>query len=518
MNLHKATGTIGGLTLVSRIAGFAREMLMARILGAGVYTDAFYVAFRLPNTFRRLFGEGAFSAGFVPLYSQRLQSGGEAEAKLFSEEVLAVFLPTLILFTAIFIAFMKPFIWAITGWHGEQLAFGTFLTRITFPYLLLISLVSLFSGILNSIARFTAAAFAPALLNLAMLSALLIFRQGGEVTAIAVAAGVTIGGVLQLGLLIASCKRAGIVLKLRRPRLTPGVRQFIRVVVPATLGAGVYQVSVFIDTFFLTRIGTGAVSWFNYADRLNQLPLGVIGAAIGTAILPQVSRHVDIGEADKAARVQGQAAELAMLLCLPAALALAVTALPLVSAIFEAGRFNARDAHYTALTLSIIALGLPAYVLVKVLTPGFYARRDTATPVKTALVVLVVNVILNFALIPSFGIGGLAAAVALSSWLNCTILYVLLHRRGYFRIEGWLASRLARQLAAAVAMVAALVGIRMVLESWFSGSLGHRLAGVIAVVAGGMIVYFPLVWMLGGTDREAFKSLLKRRRPYTDAG
>jgi putative peptidoglycan lipid II flippase len=275
---------------------------------------------------------------------------------------------------------------------------------------------------------------------------------------------------------------------------------------------------VFIDTFFLTRIGTGAVSWFNYADRLNQLPLGVIGAAIGTAILPQVSRHVDIGEADKAARVQGQAAELAMLLCLPAALALAVTALPLVSAIFEAGRFNARDAHYTALTLSIIALGLPAYVLVKVLTPGFYARRDTATPVKTALVVLVVNVILNFALIPSFGIGGLAAAVALSSWLNCTILYVLLHRRGYFRIEGWLASRLARQLAAAVAMVAALVGIRMVLESWFSGSLGHRLAGVIAVVAGGMIVYFPLVWMLGGTDREAFKSLLKRRRPYTDAG
>ena len=517
MNLHKATGTIGGLTMVSRIAGFAREMLMSRILGAGVYTDAFYVAFRLPNTFRRLFGEGAFSAGFVPLYSQRLQSGGEAEAKLFSEEVLAVFLPTLILFTLIFIALMKPFIWAITGWHGEQLAFGTYLTRITFPYLLLISLVSLFSGILNSIARFTAAAFAPALLNLAMLCALIIFRQGGPVTATAVSAGVTIGGVLQLGLLIAACKRAGIVLRIRRPRLTPGVRQFIRVVVPATLGAGVYQVSVFIDTFFLTRIGTGAVSWFNYADRLNQLPLGVIGAAIGTAILPQVSRHVDIGEVDKAARVQGQAAELAMLLCLPAALALAVSALPLVSAIFEAGRFNARDAHFTALTLSIISHGLPAYVLVKVLTPGFYARRDTATPVKTAIVVLVANVILNFALIPAFGIAGLAAAVALSSWLNCAILYALLHRRGHFRVEGWLASRLARQLLAAAVMVAVLLGIRAGLTGWFSGSLGHRLAGVIAIVGGGMAVYFPLVWMLGGTDREAFKSLLKRRRPYTDA-
>lgn len=518
MNLHKATGTIGGLTLVSRIAGFAREMLMSRILGAGVYTDAFYVAFRLPNTFRRLFGEGAFSAGFVPLYSQRLQSGGEAEAKLFSEEVLAVFLPTLILFTVIFIALMRPFIWAITGWHDGQLDFGTLLTRITFPYLLLISLVSLFSGILNSISRFTAAAFAPALLNLAMLLALIFVRDGGEKTATAVAIAVTAGGVLQLGLLIVACKRAGIVLKLRRPRLTPGVRQFIRVVIPATLGAGVYQVSVFIDTFFLTRIGTGAVSWFNYADRLNQLPLGVIGAALGTAILPQVSRHVDIGEADKAARVQGQAAELAMLLCLPAALALAASALPLVSAIFEAGRFNARDAHYTALTLSIVALGLPAYVLVKVLTPGFYARRDTATPVKTAIAVLVVNVILNFALIPRFGIGGLAAAVALSSWLNCTILYVLLHRRGHFRIEKWLATQVLRQLIAAAAMVVALIAIRTLLSGWFDGSFSQRLAGVAAIVGGGMIVYFPLVWILGGTDKEELRALVRRRRPYTDAG
>ncbi len=518
MNLFKSTATIGGLTMVSRIAGFAREMLMSRILGAGVYTDAFYVAFRLPNTFRRLFGEGAFSAGFVPLYSQRLQSGGEGEAKKFSEEVLAVFLPTLILFTVVFELIMPLFIWAITGWHGDQLAFGTFLTRITFPYLLLISLVSLFSGILNSIARFTAAAFAPALLNLAMLCALLIFRQGGHVTATAISAAVTIGGLLQLGLLIAACKRAGIILKVRKPKLTPGVRQFIRVVLPATLGAGVYQVSVFIDTFFLTRIGTGAVSWFNYADRLNQLPLGVIGAAIGTAILPQVSRHVDIGEADKAARVQGQAAELAMLLCLPAAIALAVSALPLVSAIFEAGRFTASDARNTALTLSLIALGLPAYVLVKVLTPGFYARRDTATPVKVAVLVLVANVILNFALIPQFGIGGLAAAVALSSWLNCSILYVLLHRRGHFRIEKWLASRLARQLVAGAVMAAALFAIRTILGGWFVGSLSHRLAGVMALVGGGMAVYFPLVWLLGGTDREELKALLRRKRTYTDAG
>jgi len=513
MNLIKSTGTIGGLTLVSRVAGFAREMLMSRVMGASWQADAFFVAFRLPNTFRRLFGEGAFSAGFVPLYAQRLHGpGGDTEARQFSEEVLAVFAPTLVLFTIVFEIIMGPFVFAISGYHNEKLALATLLTRITFPYLILISLVSLFSGILNSLARFTAAAFAPALLNLAMLTALIFVQVGGTTTAIALSIAVTAGGVLQLALLMAACARAGIVLKWRKPRMTPGVRQFVRVVVPATLGAGVYQISAFIDTFFLTRIGTGAMSYFNYADRLNQLPLGVIGAALGTAILPQVSRHVGANEPGKAAKVQGQAAELAMLLCLPAAAALAVSAFPLVSALFQGGKFTAEDARLTALTLSIIVLGLPAYVLVKVLTPGFYARQDTATPVKVAVLVLVATVVLNFLLIPPFGIAGLASAIAICSWLNCTILYVILHRRGHFRIEGWLASRIVRQLIAAGAMVAALIAIRMGLAGWFSGSLGHRLTGVIAIVGGGMAVYFPAVWLLGGTDKDELLSLFRRKR------
>jgi putative peptidoglycan lipid II flippase len=519
MNLFKATGTIGGLTLVSRIAGFAREMLMSRVMGASWQADAFFVAFRLPNTFRRLFGEGAFSAGFVPLYAQRLQGkDGDAEAKRFSEEILAVFVPTLIVFTLIFEIIMGPFVFLISGYHGEKLALAAFLTRITFPYLLLISLVSLFSGILNSITRFTAAAFAPALLNLAMLTALIAVPVGGTTTAIALAIAVTLGGVLQLGLLLAACKRAGIVLKLRKPKMTPGVRQFVRVVIPATLGAGVYQISAFIDTFFLARIGTGALSYFNYADRLNQLPLGVIGAALGTAILPQVSKHVGANEPEKAAHVQSQAAELAMLLCLPAALALAVSAGPLVSALFQGGRFTAEDAHLTAVTLSIIVLGLPAYVLVKVLTPGFYSRQDTATPVKIAVIVLIATVVLNFLLIPPFGIAGLASAIAICSWLNCLMLYVVLHRRGHFRIPGWLASRVARQVIACIGMAAALYGIRLVIGDWFSASPGKRIVGVAALVGGGMAVYFPLVWILGGTDKEELKALFKRRRPYTDAG
>lgn len=512
MNLVKATGTIGGLTLVSRVAGFAREMLMSRIMGASAAADAFFVAFRLPNTFRRLFGEGAFSAGFVPLYAQRLHGeNGQAEAKQFSEEVLAVFAPTLVLFTIFFEIVMGPFVFLISGYEGEKLALATLLTRITFPYLILISLVSLFSGILNSLARFTAAAFAPALLNLAMLSALIFVPVGGRTTAIALSAAVTLGGVLQLGLLLAACARAGIVLKLRRPRITEGVRQFVRVVIPATLGAGVYQISAFIDTFFLARLGTGSLSYFNYADRLNQLPLGVIGAAVGTAILPQVSRHVGAGDPVKAAHVQSQATELAMLLCIPAAIALSVTAGPLISALFQGGRFTAEDASITAMTLAIIVTGLPAYVLVKVLTPGFYARQDTATPVKTAAVTLIANVGLNFALIPPFKIAGLAAAIAICSWLNCLMLYVILHRRGHFRIEGWLASRIIRQILAGAAMAAVLWLVQGQLQGFFAGSAGHRLVGVGALIAAGMAVYFPLVWIVGGMDKEDIQALLRRR-------
>ena len=512
MNLVKATGTIGGLTLVSRVAGFAREMLMSRVMGASWAADAFFVAFRLPNTFRRLFGEGAFSAGFVPLFSQRLHGeGGEIDAKKFSEEVLAVFVPTLLIFTFVFEVLMGPFVALISGYRGDQLALATFLTRITFPYLILISLVSLFAGILNSLTRFTAAAFAPALLNLAMLTALIFVRNGGAITATALAIAVTVGGVIQMGLLIAACARAGVVLKLRRPRMTPGVRQFVRVVIPATLGAGVYQISAFIDTFFLTRIGTGSMSYFNYADRLNQLPLGVIGAAVGTAILPQVSRFVGAGEPDKAARVQGQAAELAMLLCIPAALALSIAAGPLISALFQGGRFTAHDASLTALTLAIVVMGLPAYVLVKVLTPGFYSRQDTATPVKIAGIVLAANIGLNFLLIPPFGIAGLASAIAICSWLNCVMLYVILHRRGHFRIEGWLASRIARQIVAGVAMGAVLWLVKGALSSYFSGSTGHRMIGVGALVGSGLAVYFPLVWLIGGMGKEDIQALLKRR-------
>lgn len=515
MNLMKAIGTIGGMTMVSRIFGFAREMLMSRIMGASGAADAFLVAFRLPNTFRRLFGEGAFSAGFVPLFSQRLHGEGGAEAaRKFSEEVLAVFLPTLFLFTIVFEVAMPLFVWAIaSGYVDEPAKFDltVTLTRITFPYLLLISLVSLFSGILNSLTRFAAAAFAPALLNIAMLAALLLVPQGGVRTAYALSVGVTVGGFLQLALLWACARRAGISLRLRRPRLTPGVRQFFVVVIPATLGAGVYQISQLIDTFFATRLPEGSMSYLNYSDRLNQLPLSVIGTALGTAILPQISRHIAQEEPHKAARVQGQAVELSMLLCLPAALALAVAAGPLIAALFQGGRFTAEDARVTGNVLAIIVAGLPAYVLVKVITPGFYARKDTKTPVKTAAIVLIANVALNFSLIPLFGIYGLAFAIVACSWLNCLMLYFILRGRGHFRIEAMVWNRIMRQLGAALLMVAALWGVRMALSGWFAGSVPERLISVTTLVGVGGVVYFGAAWLLGGMDKEAWRTLTRRR-------
>ena len=520
MKLGKAIGTIGGLTMVSRVLGFARDMLMSRIMGATMAADAFQLAFRVPNTFRRLFGEGAFSAGFVPLFSQRLnRDGGLEEARKFSEEVLGVFLPTLFVFTLVFELAMPLFVWALASeWadNPEKFDLAIYLTRITFPYLLLISLVSLFAGVLNSMTRFVAAAFAPALLNLAMVAALLIVPAGGVKTAQALSIGVLIGGFLQVWLLWAAAKRAGISLRLRRPKMTPGVRQFINVVVPATLGAGVYQVSQFIDTFFATRLPEGSLSYMNYSDRLNQLPLSVIGTALGTAILPAISRFIDKDQPEEAAKIQGQAVELSMLLTLPAAVALWIVSIPLCTALFQGGRFTLEDARITGNVLAIIVSGLPAYVLVKVITPGFYARKDTKTPVKIAGIVLLANIVLNFALIPPFGIYGLATAIAFCSWLNCVMLYIILVRRGHFHIQGWLWGRIARQLVAAVAMAAVLFFLREQFSTWFASSTGKRILAVGTIVAAGGCVYLLTAFLNGGMDRDAAMILLRRKKVSAD--
>jgi putative peptidoglycan lipid II flippase len=422
MNLWKAMGTIGGLTMVSRVLGFAREMIFARILGAGMAADAFALSFIIPNLFRRLFGEGAFSQGFVPLFSQRQQQSDE-EARRFAEEVLAVFMPLLMLVTAVFMIFMPAFIALIgAGWTDEptKFALAVDLTRITMPYLVFICLVSLFSGVLNSLTRFTAAAFAPSLLNLALISALLLVPVGGPTTARAMAWAVVAGGVLQLALCWISTHRAGVKLRLARPRLTPGVKELVVVTLPATLGGGIYYISQAFYAYFATGLPEGSLVYLGFADRLNQLPLAIIGSALGTAILPSISRAIGNNDGAAAAHVQSQAVELSMLLTLPAAVALSVASGPIVAALFQGGKFTAEDAATTGLVLQIIAAGLPAYVLIKVLAPGFYARKDIKTPVLIAVAMLAVGVALNFLLIPVMGIAALALTTALSAWLNAS--------------------------------------------------------------------------------------------------
>ncbi|WP_332812261.1 murein biosynthesis integral membrane protein MurJ [Sphingomonas sp.] len=516
MNLTKAIGTIGGLTMVSRILGFVREMIFSRVMGAGMAADAFALAFLIPNLFRRLFGEGAFSAGFVPLFSQRLNGeGGMEEARKFAEEVLAVFLPILIVVTLVFMIGMPAFVWLIaSGWRDEpeKFALAVELTRITFPYLLFISLVSLFSGVLNSLTRFTAAAFAPALLNIALIAALLLAPHGGPATAEAMAIGVIAGGILQLVLCWASVHRAGLRMRLRPPKMTPRVKELLILILPATLGGGIYYISQFFYAYFATSLPEGSLVYLGFADRLNQLPLAIIGSALGTAILPSISRAVDRGESGEAGQIQSQATELAMLLTLPAAIALAVVSGPIVAALFQGGRFTAEDAATTALVLSIIVAGLPAYVLIKVLTPGFYARKDMKTPLYIAIAMLLVGIALNVALIPVMGIAALAFTTATSAWLNAITLYFILRARGHFRIETWLWGRLLRQLLAGAIMGAALWGARSLFAGWFAGSTGERLVAVGALVAIGGIVYFAVAWTIGAMSKEDILLLMKRRR------
>jgi putative peptidoglycan lipid II flippase len=511
MNLLKAGGTIGGLTLVSRILGFAREMVFARVMGASAAAEVFIWAFQLPNLLRRLLGEGAFSQGFVPLFARRIGKDGNLDdAKRFAEEVQAVFLPILILITAIFVVVAV----ASERWTNDpdKFAFTVFLTRVTFPYLIFISMVSLFSGILNSLSRFVAAAFAPALLNVALLGALLLVPEGGEATAVAMAWAVLVGGVLQLGLCIAATHRAGLRLKLLPPKMTPRVKELLILILPATIGAGGYYISQLFYAYFATRLPEGSFVYLSQADRLNQLPLALVGSAIGTAILPAISRHLGSGEERQAATIQGRATELAMLLTIPATIALVVAAGPIMTVLFKGGRFTAEDAATSALVLSILVTGLPAYVIIKVLAPGFYARKDMKTPVVITLVTLALGVIANFIWIDDVGIAILPLTTSLAAWANALALYFLLAKRGHFRVEGWLAARLAKQLIAAIAMGATIWLVGGLLESYFAGSVGQRLFGTVALIGAGSFVYFALAWITGGMDREDLLVLLRRKK------
>lgn len=505
--------------MVSRIAGFVRDMLLARILGPGMAADSFFVAFQLPNIFRRLFAEGAFAAAFVPLFSRKLGKDGElADAERFSSEVVSVFVPVLILFVALFEIAMPAIIWLMAS--GFQEVPGKFeltvaLARLTFPYLFLISMVALLAAILNSMSRFAAGASFPILLNIVLIGALLIGnRMAGDddiLIAYYLAGGVALGGVVQLLWLWFWTKRSGFKLRFQRPRLTKDVKELGVIILPATFGAGVYQISQLVQLFFATQLASGSVSHLNFADRLNQLPLGVIGIALGTAILPALSRHIGADDKEQADRVQSNAIELAMLLTFPAAAALMICAPAFVNAFFLGGEFDANDARITSNVLTALVAGLPAYVLIKVLTPAFFSRKDTKTPVYAAAIVLFFFITFNTLMIDRLGIVGIASATAIGAWVNVIILYTILQKRDLYRLNTGLVRRLFGQLLATCAMAALLYFLLPVLMPWFSGGVMERILSIAALVSAGMLVYFSAAALTGAIDRSKIALLLRRK-------
>jgi putative peptidoglycan lipid II flippase len=519
MSLVRNTATIGGLTLVSRIAGFVRDMLMAQFVGAGFANDAFLIAWRLPNLFRALFAEGAFASAFVPMFNREVgrEDGGLPAALDFAEQILAILFPILLVFTILMMAATAPIVWAMTGGFPDggpdKFTLAVSLTRITLPYLALISLVSLLGGILNSVDRFWVNAAAPILLNICMITGLVFFRGHSPVeTAYTQAISVTLSGVAQLVWLMWACARAGTSLRIRRPRLNPKVRQLLHIIWPAALGAGAVQFNLLISTSLAARfLPQGAVSYLYYADRLNQLPLGLIGIGVGTAMLPGLSRQIAGGDTEGASTTQNRAIELSLVLTLPATAALMVAAFPIIQALLQHGAFTAADTIASAQALAAFSLGLPAYILIKVLVPGFHARTDTRTPVRIALVAMLANLIGNLILIWPLQHVGLALSTAISAWVNAGLLYTTLHKRGLFRIDDRLKRVLIRLTLATVAMAAMMIAVAPWTTPHMSGRLFERTLWLGMLMAAAGIVYFGAAIALGAFRPAELKAQFLRR-------
>jgi len=515
MALLRSVATVGSYTLVSRVFGFIRDILTAAILGAGPVADAFFVAQRLPNLFRSLFAEGAFSAAFVPLASGALTEGGKPAVREFAEEAFAVLFAVLLGFVLVGEIFMPAVMRVIApgfGTDAEKFDLAVTLSRITFPYLLFISLTALQGGLLNALDRFAAAAATPILLNLFLITALLLMAWFGWHDGHALAWALSAAGVAQFLWLMMSCARAGVALRLRLPRVTPRVRETLRIMGPGVLGAGVTQINLVISTALASLLPSGSVSYLYYADRLNQLPLGVVGIAVGTAILPSLSRQVRGGDATGAAATQNRGVELALLLALPAAAALVVLAQPILSVLFERGAFGPAEAAATASALAAYAVGLPAFVLVKVLVPGFYAHRDTATPVKVAVAAVSINFVLTLVLMQFLAQVGVAIALSAAGWTQALTLLVLLARHGYFRLDRRARSNIPRIALAALGMAALLVALRLLLAPAFAGPALLRLGALAGLVVAGAIAFALLILALGVTDWRELRGRLMRSR------
>ncbi|MGE0225197.1 MAG: murein biosynthesis integral membrane protein MurJ [Acetobacteraceae bacterium] len=510
----KGVLTVGGWTMVSRILGFARDMLIAAILGAGPIADAFFVALKLPNLFRRLFGEGAFNAAFVPAFAGLLAAEGPGAARRFATETFGVMTFWLLLLAIVGEIFMPQLMVVLApGFTAtpEKFALAVELSRITFPYLVLICLAALVSGVLNGMERFTAAAASYVLFNVISIACMVWLTPYVPTAGHALSWGVTLSGVAQLGLLMWASHRAGMPLTLPRPRMTPQIRLLLRKMAPGLVGAGVTQLNLAVDVIIASLLPAGTVSLLYYADRIQQLPLGVIGIAVGTAVLPMLSRQVRAGEAAAAVATLNRAVEYALFLTLPAALALIVSAYPIVWVLFGRGAFDAESARLTSHALAAYAIGLPAFVLVKVFAPAFFARGDTATPVKIGMVAVGLNLVLNVSFMIPLRHVGPALATSLAAMVNVAWLALSLRRLGHFQADRQLRRRVAGMVGASIAMGLVLWFVQAWLFAMPLYGLNRMLALLLLVIAGG-VTYGAASLILGGGDARAMVGRLLRRR------
>jgi putative peptidoglycan lipid II flippase len=512
--------TVGGWTLISRILGFARDMLIAALIGTGPIADAFFVALKLPNLFRRLFGEGAFNAAFIPAFSGLLHTEGIGAARQFAQEAFAVMAFWLGIVTIVGEVFMPEFMVVLApGFAGDpdKFALAVSLSRITFPYLVLICLAALVSGVLNGLEKFTAASASYVLFNIVSIACMLWMTPYVPTVGHALSWGVTISGIAQLGLLMMAVRRGGMTLKIPRPRMTAQMRLLMRRMAPGLVGAGVTQLNLTVDVIIASLLPPGTVSVLYFADRVQQLPLGVIGTAVGTALLPLLSRQVRAGEADSAIGTLNRAIEYGLFLTLPAALALIVCAYPIMLVLFGRGAFDLESVLFSSQSLAAYALGLPAFVLVKVLAPAFFARGDTAMPVKIGVGSVALNLALNLAFMVPLAHIGPALATSLAAICNVACLALVLRRRGHFMPDHQLSRRCLGMVGASVGMALVLWGLEVMLfRAPPHGWLG--LASLLGLVGAGILAYALLASVLGAYDLRDVVRMVSRRRLRRESG
>jgi putative peptidoglycan lipid II flippase len=484
--------TIGSLTLCSRLTGFLRDALIASFLGVSPLTDAFFVAFKLPNFFRRFFAEGALSSAFVPLFSGMLVQQGLATATRYAGQILTLMLGALLTFLVLVELWMPEFLSLMAPGFSqtpERFHDAVVLARIAFPYIFFVSLVALVSGVLNALQKFAAAAFSPVLLNVFMIGGLFALAPFVPTLAHGLVWSVLAAGALQLGWVYGVCLRQGIQLRPRWPTLSPDIRHFFKLLLPAAMGAGIFQINFFVDMLFASLLPTGSISYLFYADRLNQLPLGVIGIAISTALLPQLSKELSLHKKEKALTLQNRSLELGMILTIPAALGLMLLAFPLVKVLFERGAFEANDVRQTSQALIAFASGLPAYVLTKIFSTSFFARQDTKTPVWIGVGVVALNISLIFCLYQPLAHVGIALATALSAWVNAGCLVGVLWYQGHFRWERRLSQACQKLLLCCGMLVLFLELSRPVILPLFDGDLLSKVLGLGCSVGGGGLCF-----------------------------